>query len=402
MPSDWRRSSLLVQWAVPVSPGRWTFLAALILPVLVAQAWKGFWSGVWTAVAVWAGSWLLWGSGLGWAPAGVALLISLGVTGHASGYLPPGGRGAAGMAGGRGRPGRPTALAQRRDRGIPQLRGVRAGSRVGVVVLSNSANDVDPIGMALLKALHEARRPRDEGSEEHLRREMPPVGSSRDQGFRRGSDSTSAGTRMKAEELRARVFAELEAIGFRPARSLPLPDTGRHLRPAGGDRRPPAAALDALFTRVAFSEEDVDSGRIESHVERNGLRGSADRGRAGDRLASGAEAHESHVDAIGWKLENMWSLAWALGFEPGRRSSLQIRDDITRWMSYDFLPGLGHTVVDLLARAAPRPAEGVIALEYRCLLRHDAVRGAQLGGKRCPGDSTRSPTAARSMNGVMR
>ena len=118
-------ASLLVQWAVPLSPGRWTFLAALIVPVLVAQGWKGFWSGVWTAVAVWAGTWLLWGSAFGWAPAGVALLIALGVSGFASGYLPPGAPVRLGWQEAAARRGH-GPLAQRGDRGLPQLRGVRA------------------------------------------------------------------------------------------------------------------------------------------------------------------------------------------------------------------------------------------------------------------------------------
>ena len=189
---------------------------------------------------------------------------------------------------------------------------------------------------------------------------------------------------MKAEELRARVSAELEAIGSRPARSLPLPDPGRQLPPPE-EIAARLLALDALFTWVAFTEEDVASDRIESYVERNGLRDRL----TGDELAivslPRAEAHESHVDAIGWKLENMWSLAWALGFEPEPSiESSQIRDDITRSMIYDFLPGLGHTVADLLAKAAPRPAEGVIAMEHRFYCAHNAVRSAQLGSKTVP------------------
>jgi CubicO group peptidase (beta-lactamase class C family) len=151
-------ASLLVQWAVPVSPGRWTFLAALILPVLVAQGWKGFWSGVWTAVAVWAGGWLLWESSFGWAPAGVALLISLAVSGHAVGYLPPGGRVRLGWQEAEAGPGVLALWHNGGTGGYRSFVGFEPGSRVGVVVLSNSANDVDPIGMALLKALYATRR----------------------------------------------------------------------------------------------------------------------------------------------------------------------------------------------------------------------------------------------------
>ena len=127
--------------------------------MLVAEGWKGFWSGVWTALAVWAGSWLLWGSGFGWASAGVALLISLGITGFTSGYLPPGVSVRLGWQ--EAALGEATALWHNGGTGgYRSFVGFVPGSRVGVVVLSNSANDVDPIGMALLKALHEVRRSR--------------------------------------------------------------------------------------------------------------------------------------------------------------------------------------------------------------------------------------------------
>src|SRR5262249_48593117 len=88
--------------------------------------------------------------------AGVSLLIFFSAAGHAAGYLPPRGRvrlgwqegavGSAGMVlwhnGGTG--------------GYRSFVGFVAETRVGVAVLSNSANDVDSIGMSLLKCLHEA------------------------------------------------------------------------------------------------------------------------------------------------------------------------------------------------------------------------------------------------------
>ena len=158
---------------------------------------------------------------------------------------------------------------------------------------------------------------------------------------------------MTAGSLRAKVFAELEELGFRPARSLPDPDPSRAIRPPD-EVAARLLALDALFTWVAFSEEDVATDRIVSYLDRNGLR----RWLTADEQAvvalPRADAHEEHVDTIGWKLENMWSLAWVLGFEPEPSvESAQIRRDISRSMMYDFLPGLDRTIADLLAKAAP-------------------------------------------------
>ena len=97
------------------------------------------------------------------------------------------------------------------------------------------------------------------------------------------------------------------------------------------------------------------------------------------------EAHKSHVDNIGWKLENMWALAWVLGFEsePALEAS-QIGDEVTRPMIYAFLPGLDGTVDGLLAKSASRSATDVIEMEYRFYCAHNAVRSAQLGRETVP------------------
>jgi CubicO group peptidase (beta-lactamase class C family) len=149
-------ASLLVQWAAPVPAGGWKSLAVCYLPVLAALAWKGFWAGVWAAIAVWVGGLLLRGPGSAWGPAGVSLLLFLAGAGPAAGYLPPRGRVRLGWQEGAVGP-RETALWHNGGTGgYRSFVGFVAESRVGVAVLSNSANDVDAIGMGLLRRLHEA------------------------------------------------------------------------------------------------------------------------------------------------------------------------------------------------------------------------------------------------------
>lgn len=189
---------------------------------------------------------------------------------------------------------------------------------------------------------------------------------------------------MTAEELRAQVFADLEALGFRPARSLPLPDVGVQVRPPG-EIAARLMALDAVYTWVSYPEADVASERIEGYIDRNGLLGWLTEAEAGIVSLSRDEACESHINTIGWKLEDMWPLAWALGFDPEPAlEASQIEPDVTRPLIYEFLPGLERTVADLLAKAAPRTPEEVIALAYRFYCAHNAVRSAQLGGKTVP------------------
>ena len=149
-------ASLLIQGLTPAPTGIWKILAVLYLPVLAALAWKGFWAGVWAAAAVWVGGLLLWSSSLVWAPAGVSLLIFLASAGHAAGYLPPRGRVRLAWQEGAVGPGGTALWHNGGTGGFRSFVGFVAETQVAVAVLSNSANEVDAIGMNLLKCLHEA------------------------------------------------------------------------------------------------------------------------------------------------------------------------------------------------------------------------------------------------------
>jgi hypothetical protein len=184
--------------------------------------------------------------------------------------------------------------------------------------------------------------------------------------------------------LREHVFAELKELGFRPAGSLPDPDASQSPRPTE-EIAGRLMSLDALFTWVAFSEEDVTTDRIEAYLNRNGLRSWLTAEESEILALTRKAAHEAHVDTIGWKLENMWSLAWVLGFEPPPSvESSQIRADISRSLIYEFLPGLERTIADLIARSTLRADEVLIAMEYRFYCAHNAVRSAQLGRDTVP------------------
>ncbi len=120
---------------------------------------------------------------------------------------------------------------------------------------------------------------------------------------------------MTAEELRAKVLADLEALGFHAAKWLPPPEVNQPIR-APADVASRLMALKALFIWVALPEQAAPSEQIEEYLDRNGLRAwLASDEREMIALPRDA-AHESHVNRIGWKLENMWALAWVLGFDP--------------------------------------------------------------------------------------
>jgi hypothetical protein len=185
--------------------------------------------------------------------------------------------------------------------------------------------------------------------------------------------------------VRARNLELLRSHGFRVAPSLPetREATSHQVRPLE-EIASRLMALDAVFTWVAFPEGEVESSRVVSYIENNRLTHGMTDGEREIVAQSRTDAHEQHVDTIGWRLENMWPLAWVLGFEPAPAFDGQIPEEVTRAILLDFLPGLGGSVQNLLDQSSPRTIEQVVEMEDRFYCLHNAVRSAQLGGDTVP------------------
>ncbi len=197
-------------------------------------------------------------------------------------------------------------------------------------------------------------------------------------------ESLSERQSPQAQILRKQVMAFLEDLGFRPARWLPLPDLERQLRPAS-DIAARLLALAALFTWVSAPESAATSERVRKHIRRSGLGKWLTSEEAQIVSLPRGEVQQAHADAIGWKLENMWPLAWVLGFEaePTMEAS-QIDEAISGAILFEFLSGLDDTVEGLVQKLKLRAVEEVISLEDRFYCAHNAVRSAQLGENTVP------------------
>ena len=187
----------------------------------------------------------------------------------------------------------------------------------------------------------------------------------------------------RGERIREQSREILQAGGFQFSAALP---TAGHRLNVPGKLRPirevalRLMALDALFTWVNSPESSVSSDRLKAYVERSNLQGHLTREEREIMALSREEAHEQHNDGIGWHLENMWALAWILGFDPPPDPmSGQIPNDVSRAVVLEFLPGLDASVDDLLAKAKPRSEEEVAEMEDRFYCAHNAVRSAQTG-----------------------
>lgn len=189
-----------------------------------------------------------------------------------------------------------------------------------------------------------------------------------------------------ALELKQRVFSELASLGFRPASTLPLPDLNATLRNAQ-TLCMRLMALQAVFAWGAMPEHVAETTLIQGYIERSDLRASMTESELALINLPRKESQALHAETVGWRLENMWALAWIVGF--GRVPTLdaaQIPDDVIESMLFDFLPTWDGNIADFAAGTLLRPTSEVISTEYKFYCAHNAVRSAQMGRTTVPAD----------------
>ena len=177
---------------------------------------------------------------------------------------------------------------------------------------------------------------------------------------------------------------DLKRQGFRVSPGLPT----------GGPRtlRPPQEigrrmlALHALSLWVAGSPRWSDQ-QVRDYVAHLRLEGCLTADERAILKLSRDQARELHLDDIGWKLENLWALAWVTGFDlkPGIRG--QFAGPELRRLVFEWLPGSSaDSQTKFLKNLHTRPTLEVADLEDYFYCCHNAVRSAQLGGKTVPED----------------
>ncbi len=175
--------------------------------------------------------------------------------------------------------------------------------------------------------------------------------------------------------------------GFVVAPNLPV---GGARGSVEGKLRPPRdiaqrlMALDAVFTWTVEEESGASSERVRAYSARNDLPEAMTSGERAIFESPRATAREAHQSTVGWRLENMWPLAWVLGFEEEPTIGGMIGEATIRRILLEFLPGLDRTVDDLLARVEVRAEAKVIRVEDLFYCAHNAARSAQTGGRTVP------------------
>lgn len=188
------------------------------------------------------------------------------------------------------------------------------------------------------------------------------------------------------ETRRSKNLDRLDELGFKVAAHLPVIRTSiggavRELHEVGSR----LLALDALSVHICNTETEASQERLDAYVERcDALRWLEDDEKEILSLTR-EDAHERYIDWIGWRLDNMWCLAWVLGFDPAPDFSDGTEAGPTyRRLVYEWLPGLDSGVAELLEKASPRALETVLSLEDFFYCAHNAATSARLGGQTVP------------------
>jgi uncharacterized protein DUF4272 len=193
----------------------------------------------------------------------------------------------------------------------------------------------------------------------------------------------------KRVAMRERNYRLLAEHGFQSSQWLPLYRTDDHedqLRPFS-ESAARLFALNALFLWVAAPEDVASSDRLRSFFRINSLEGHLTRDEFTIFSKARPESHDAHAGTIGWRLENMWALAWVLGFEPAPAFFQgQIPQEIIDRMLFEFLPPLDETLDAFLASVKPRTSMAVTELEDLFYCAHNAVRSAQSGEATVPAE----------------
>ena len=183
--------------------------------------------------------------------------------------------------------------------------------------------------------------------------------------------------------IRAQNLAWLTQRGFKVAPHLPTERGIKGFRSVEEIAKR-LMALDALFAWVAAPAEKFPTRTVRDAAKQNDLKSAM----TADELVmfnrGRHDAHANYISEMGWKLENMWALAWVIGFDKEPPVDGEMIDTDMIAAVHGFLPKLGDSVDVLMRRARMQPIDKVIRLEDRFYCCHNAVRAAQAGGKTVP------------------
>ena len=192
-------------------------------------------------------------------------------------------------------------------------------------------------------------------------------------------ERAAASDRVKA--IREQSRKTLTEAGFRFAPSLPYLPEAATRRPVGDIARR-LMALNAVFLWAAPAGAGVRDDTFGPYRQANQLDPFLTDDDQAILATDRATAVARHGNSIGWRLENMWPLAWIVGFDRQPPLRGMIDNDTISPMIGGLLEVFEASLDDLTRNrpdAKPlRSADDVLALADLFYCAHNAVRSAQL------------------------
>jgi uncharacterized protein DUF4272 len=175
------------------------------------------------------------------------------------------------------------------------------------------------------------------------------------------------------EEVRQTNLEILKAKGFIVAPNLP---TSRHagLRPQEEIEKR-MDALQALVLWVTAPPGHLDDKALQERALSGDLAPWLSEEEKSIFRLEKSQAKEQYLDSIGWQMENIWALAWVLGYSTEPALSGQLEGDLARDLILGFC---------VKGERRLRPLREVQQMEDLFYCAHNAVRSAQAGRQTVP------------------
>lgn len=187
------------------------------------------------------------------------------------------------------------------------------------------------------------------------------------------------------ESIRETNISLLAKAGFTVSPALPLDEEAPLLRPLSEIAKR-FLALQAVYCWCSVPQEELSSDAIKIFVATNHLENWFSEGEKKLWATKRSVALEKNAATIGWRLENMWPLAWVLGFEKAPSFDGTMVDQATgQALVVEFGGALGVSLQDLMNSAKLRSVNDVIVMEDLFFCAHNAATQAQAGAKTVPG-----------------
>lgn len=185
---------------------------------------------------------------------------------------------------------------------------------------------------------------------------------------------------MNTQAIRASNLKTLQEVGYQVADWLPLRPEDSKVRPREEIVRR-LAAIEAVCMYASAPPDRYPERTLREMIEVHGLMSFLAEEEMEIMSMARGEAADAHAEMMGWKMEFMVPLCWALGNElvPGIDGEMAGGPELGHILT-TFAPGSKEACSTLLGAGTLRSAAEIVAMEDLFYCAHNAVRSALYSG----------------------